>query len=104
MENGGQTHLPKDQPVVIGELPWQLLGDSNRRLLVLACSSRDRRARGDHGARCSDRGGRQRDGAAGALAVPEPRCPECDGPQTFKAGGFPDPDAPASAAGELGAG
>lgn len=37
MENGGQTHLPKDQPVVIGELPWQLLGDSNRRLLVLAC-------------------------------------------------------------------
>lgn len=26
--------------------------------------------------------------------MPEPRCPECDGPQTFKAGGFPDPKRP----------
>ena len=36
MENGGQSQLPAGKPVVIGELPWQLLGFENRRLLVVA--------------------------------------------------------------------
>ena len=36
MENGGRRPIPEGKPVVIGELPWQLLGDPSRRLLVLA--------------------------------------------------------------------
>lgn len=36
MENGGQRLIPEGAPVVIGELPWALLGDPSRRLLVLA--------------------------------------------------------------------